>query len=59
MIGCYPHGHFPTTVDSTWTPLQRGGAPVTGDDEWLSALRAIGDAPADAYVAAQLARPAG
>lgn len=31
------------------------GAPVTGDDEWLSALRTIGDAPADAYVAAQLA----
>ena len=28
---------------------------MTGDDEWLSALRAIGDAPADAYVAAQLA----
>ncbi len=28
---------------------------MTGDDEWLSALRTIGDAPADAYVAAQLA----
>jgi hypothetical protein len=28
---------------------------VIGDDEWLSALRGIGDAPADAYVAAQLA----
>lgn len=28
---------------------------MTGDDDWLSALRAIGDAPADAYVAAQLA----
>jgi len=24
---------------------------VTGDDAWLSALRAVGDAPADAYVA--------
>jgi hypothetical protein len=28
---------------------------VTGDDAWLSALRTIGDAPADAYVAKQLA----
>jgi mpaB/rubber oxygenase-like protein len=28
---------------------------VQVDDEWLSALRTIGDAPADAYVAAQLA----
>ncbi len=28
---------------------------MNSDDEWLSALRTIGDAPADAYVAAQLA----
>ena len=26
---------------------------MDGDDEWLSALRTVGDAPADAYVAAQ------
>jgi TfoX/Sxy family transcriptional regulator of competence genes len=26
MIGRYPRGQFPTTVDSTWTPLTRGSA---------------------------------
>lgn len=31
------------------------GSAVTGDDAWLSVLRTVGDAPADAYVAKQLA----